>query len=46
VLQAMGIEREVAGTALRVSLGWNTTAEDIEKFIAAWAKLRARRKAA
>ncbi|WP_119391448.1 cysteine desulfurase family protein [Taklimakanibacter lacteus] len=46
VLQAMGVAPDLAGAALRVSLGWTTTADDIEKFISAWAKLKARRKAA
>ncbi len=38
VLDAMGVEEELAGGAVRVSLGWNTTEEDIEKFCAAWIK--------
>jgi cysteine desulfurase len=46
VLQAMGVAPDIAGSALRVSLGWTTTADDIEQFISAWAKIRARRKAA
>lgn len=46
VLQAMGVAPDLAGSALRVSLGWTTAAEDIERFIAAWAKITARRKAA
>ena len=46
VLQAMGVGPELAGSALRVSLGWTTTAEEIEQFISAWARIRARRKAA
>lgn len=46
VLAAMGVKPDLAGSALRVSLGWTTSADDIEKFISAWAKLKARRKAA
>lgn len=38
VLDAMGVEEELAGGAVRVSLGWKTTEEDIEKFCAAWIK--------
>ncbi len=36
VLDAMGIAPELGSAAIRVSLGWNTTAQDIERFIAAW----------
>lgn len=46
VLAAMDVAPDLAGSAIRVSLGWTTTAEDIERFISAWAKLKARRKAA
>lgn len=37
VLAAMGVEDLLASSAVRVSLGWNTTAEDIEQFAQAWA---------
>ncbi len=46
VLSAMGVSPELAKGAIRVSLGWNTTAEHIEHFIAVWRKLQARHKAA
>ncbi len=46
VLAAMGVAPDLAGNAIRVSLGWNTKAEDIEQFIVAWSRLAARRKAA
>jgi len=46
VLAAMGVKPDLAGSAIRVSLGWTTTAQEIEQFISAWAKLIARRKAA
>ncbi len=36
VLEAMGVALEIARGAVRVSLGPETTAEDIEKFVAAW----------
>lgn len=38
VLDAMGVEEEIAAGAVRVSLGWKTTEEEIEKFCAAWIK--------
>jgi cysteine desulfurase len=43
VLTAMGVAADEAGSAIRVSLGWNTTAEDIDRFLAAWARLCERR---
>lgn len=45
VLEAMGVAPQLAGAALRVSLGWTTTAADIEAFIAVWKRLVARHKA-
>jgi len=39
VLTAMGIDPAVADTAVRISFGWNTEAEDIERLIAAWRDL-------
>lgn len=39
VLLAMGVAPAVAETAIRISLGWNTTAEDIERLIGAWRDL-------
>jgi cysteine desulfurase len=38
VLQAMGVEPEIAASALRISLGWTTRDEDITGFEAAFAK--------
>jgi cysteine desulfurase len=46
VLAAMGVTPDLANAAVRVSLGWTTTAEDIEQFISALARIKARRKAA
>ncbi|MGE5477097.1 MAG: cysteine desulfurase family protein [Bacteroidales bacterium] len=43
VLRAMGLEPAVSGSAIRVSLGWGSTAEDVEMFLSAWCEL-ARRK--
>jgi cysteine desulfurase len=42
VLEAMGAGPELAGSAIRVSLGWSSTQDDVECFLAAWAKLRER----
>ena len=39
VLTAMGVEPELAVTAVRVSLGWNTTPDEIDRFVDAWRKL-------
>jgi len=43
VLRAMGLESAVAGSAIRVSLGWASTEDDVEMFLSAWCDL-ARRK--
>lgn len=42
VLEAMGVPAAEAATAIRISLGWNTTAGDIERLIAAWRDLYVR----
>ena len=42
VLNAMGVASELSKAAIRVSLGWNTTAQDIEHFISAWRKISVR----
>lgn len=44
VLEAMGVAPDTAKSAIRVSLGWNTTPEDIEAFIGAWRRIVERRK--
>jgi cysteine desulfurase len=44
VLTAMGVAPELAAGAIRVSLGWNTTEEDIVTFIAAWRQIMARQR--
>jgi len=36
VLRAMGYEDEVAGCALRISLGWHTQTQEIDRCIEAW----------
>lgn len=48
VLAAMGCGEDIAGSAIRVSLGWATTKDDMDRLFAAWDALRermARRKA-
>jgi cysteine desulfurase len=39
VLAAMGVSAPLLRGAVRVSLGWSTTAADVEKFLGAWTKL-------
>jgi cysteine desulfurase len=39
VLRAMGYAPEVAGSALRISLGWHTETRDIERCVEAWTSL-------
>jgi cysteine desulfurase len=42
VLLAMGVPSELAACAIRVSAGWGTTKDEIEKFTQAWLKLTER----
>lgn len=42
VLLAMAVDSALAGCAIRVSTGWNTTPDEIEKFTDAWMKLAGR----
>ena len=39
VLDAFGVSDDVAARTIRVSLGWNTTPEELEKFVEAWRSL-------
>lgn len=39
VLRAMGADDTAAGASLRVSLGWNSSEDDVTRFIAAWLKM-------
>jgi cysteine desulfurase len=39
VLAAMGIEDAEAGSAIRISFGWNSQSGDIDRLIAAWRDL-------
>jgi len=45
VLAAMGLPPEIIDGAIRVSLGWNTTEEDIDRFIAVAKTIIARHRA-
>lgn len=42
VLTAMGIPKELAGCAIRVSGGWRTTEQEIQAFTQGWKQLRQR----
>lgn len=48
VLAAMGASAEDAGSAIRLSLGWSTTGDDIDRLVDAWSALyrRTRERAA
>ncbi len=39
VLAAMGVSEPLRRGAVRVSLGWNSSTADVEKFLSAWTKL-------
>ncbi len=39
VLEAMGVPSGTADSAIRVSLGWDTRVEDIDRFLHAWAEV-------
>lgn len=41
VLAAMGVQTHISKGVLRVSLGWQSTAEETEKLVLQWAKLAA-----
>jgi cysteine desulfurase len=42
VLQAMGQSPDLVAGAIRVSLGWNSSANDVEHFAAVWSQIVAR----
>lgn len=46
VLDAMGVESDIAGGFLRISFGPHTTEGDIDAFLAEWARIASRQKAA
>lgn len=43
VLTAMGASDEAAGSAIRISLGWSTTPEEIDRLVDSWTKLYRRK---
>ena len=45
VLLAMGAGKAVADSAIRVSLGWTNDEEDVDRFVEAWGRLHAARRA-
>ena len=42
VLEAMGEDPSIAGSAIRVSVGWDTKHKDIDRFIAVWSEMAGR----
>lgn len=42
VLEAMGADKDTARSAIRVSLGWASTREDIDRFLEVWPRAIAR----
>ena len=40
VLEGFGVPDEVAARTIRVSLGWSTTQEELDRFVEAWSRLR------
>jgi cysteine desulfurase len=38
----MGVDDGMARAAIRVSLGWTTTDEDVARFVEAWAEIHRR----
>jgi cysteine desulfurase len=44
VLAAMGAAAELAGSTIRVSLGWSTSEADIARFLECWTALYRRRR--
>jgi len=45
VLEAMGVKAEAAESAIRISLGWTSSAIDIDQLVEAWGALYARTRA-
>ena len=42
VLKAMGLDEASASSAIRISLGWHSTSDDVEKCLTAWRDLYTR----
>lgn len=45
VLEAMGVDTDLARSALRVSLGWSSAKDDVARFLEAWATVTQRDRA-
>ena len=45
VLAAMGVSDELAECALRISLGWNSTSDDVDAFVAGYQSILERHRA-
>ncbi len=43
VLQAMGADDAAAASAIRISLGWQTSEDDCDRFVEAWGAMADRR---
>lgn len=39
VLEAFGVDEQIASRTIRVSLGWTTTPEELDRFVDAWVSL-------
>jgi cysteine desulfurase len=46
VLAAMGVDAAVAASAIRISLGWASTSDDVDHLVDAWGRLYARTRSA
>lgn len=44
VLDAMGLDNETASGAIRISLGWSSKEDEVERFLSAWQAIYERRK--
>jgi cysteine desulfurase len=44
VLKAMGVMPDLAGSTIRISLGWNSTEADVSHFLRSWTALYRRRR--
>ncbi len=42
VMESMGLDREIASSAIRISLGTESTKRDVEQFLAAWKDITAK----
>ncbi len=42
VLRAMGVDEDEAGSAIRVSFGWNSRDSDVDRFVEAWGNVYSR----